>query len=43
VLIGLKWNIYRIWSTDWFADPQQQFNRLVAHIEQLLAQTPDTQ
>ena len=33
----------RIWSTDWFADPQQQFNRLVAHIEQLLAQTPDTQ
>jgi very-short-patch-repair endonuclease len=43
VLIGLKWNIYRIWSTDWFADPQQQFNRLLAHIEQLLAQTPDTQ
>jgi very-short-patch-repair endonuclease len=28
VLIGLKWNIYRIWSTDWFADPQQQFKRL---------------
>ena len=41
VLNGLKWNIYRIWSTDWFANPQQQFNRLVAHIEQLAAQSPD--
>ena len=43
VLIGLKWNIYRIWSTDWFADPQQQFKRLVAHIEQLVAQAPSVQ
>lgn len=43
VLIGLKWNIYRIWSTDWFANPQQQFARLLAHIEQLAAQPPSVQ
>ena len=40
VLIGLKWSIYRIWSTDWFADPEQEFKRLLAHIDQLIAQTP---
>ena len=41
VLIGLKWNIYRIWSTDWFSNPQHEFTRLVAHIEKLLsAETP---
>ena len=43
VLIGLKWKIYRIWSTDWFANPQQEFNRLIAHINQLAAQTPGTE
>ena len=43
VLTGLKWNIYRIWSTDWFANPQEQFNRLVAHIEQLVARSPSVQ
>lgn len=43
VLIGLKWNIYRIWSTDWFANPQQQFARLVDYIEHLVAKTPNAQ
>jgi very-short-patch-repair endonuclease len=43
VLIGLKWNIYRIWSTDWFANPQQQFTRLLAYIEKLAAQAPSSQ
>lgn len=43
VLTGLKWNIYRIWSTDWFANPQEQFKRLVVHIEHLVAQTPNVQ
>ena len=37
VLIGLKWNIYRIWSTDWFSNPQHEFTRLLAHIEKLLS------
>jgi very-short-patch-repair endonuclease len=40
VLIGLKWNIYRIWSTDWFANPQHEFTRLLSHIDQLIARTP---
>jgi very-short-patch-repair endonuclease len=40
VLAGLKWNIYRIRSTDWFANPQQQFTRLVTHIEELATQDP---
>ena len=37
VLIGLKWNIYRIWSTDWFGNPQQEFARLLNHIEKLIS------
>jgi very-short-patch-repair endonuclease len=37
VLIGLKWKIYRIWSTDWFTNPQQEFARLLNHIEKLVA------
>jgi very-short-patch-repair endonuclease len=40
VLVGLKWSIYRIWSTDWFANPEHEFTRLLAHIEQLIARTP---
>jgi very-short-patch-repair endonuclease len=40
VLIGLKWSIYRIWSTDWFANPEHEFMRLLAHIDQLIARTP---
>ena len=41
VLIGLKWSIYRIWSTDWFANPEHEFTRLLAHIDQLIARTPE--
>ena len=26
---------YRIWSTDWFADPHGQLEKLVAYLEQL--------
>jgi very-short-patch-repair endonuclease len=37
VLVGLKWNIYRIWSTDWFSNPQHEFARLLAHIEKLVS------
>lgn len=43
VLTGLKWNIYRIWLTDWFANPQQQFTCLVAHIEELAARSLSVQ
>jgi hypothetical protein len=28
------WRIYRIWSTDWFADPEREMRRLLAWIEE---------
>ena len=37
VLEGLGWNIYRIWSTDWFRDPQGQTAKLLAHLAELRA------
>jgi len=36
VLEGLDWDIYRIWSTDWFRDPNGEFARLKSYINQLL-------
>lgn len=33
VLEGLGWTIHRLWSTDWFKDPQGQVERLVGLIE----------
>ena len=36
VLEGLGWRIYRIWSTDWFSNPTQEFEKLKNYIETLL-------
>lgn len=36
VLEGLGWRIYRIWSTDWFSNPVQEFEKLKNHIQALL-------
>ncbi len=36
VLENLGWHIYRIWSTDWFANPTQEFEKLKTYIENLL-------
>jgi very-short-patch-repair endonuclease len=33
VLEGLGWNFHRIWSTDWFRNPQQEISRAVGAIE----------
>jgi hypothetical protein len=33
VLEGLQWQIHRVWSTDWFRDPEREFARLVQRIE----------
>ncbi|PCH94954.1 MAG: hypothetical protein COB84_06845 [Rhodobacteraceae bacterium] len=33
VLEGLGWEIYRIWSTDWFHNPDKEFDKLKLHIE----------
>ena len=35
VLEDLGWTIYRVWSTDWFNDPQGETQKLVAFLEQL--------
>jgi hypothetical protein len=37
VLESLNWRIYRVWSTDWYRDPEREFTRLVQHIERLRA------
>jgi very-short-patch-repair endonuclease len=37
VLERLGWTIYRIWSTDWFRDPEAEFETLVRKIERLRA------
>lgn len=38
VLEGLGWRIHRIWSTDWFRDPQRELKRAVAAIERAKAE-----
>ncbi|UUM19977.1 MULTISPECIES: DUF4011 domain-containing protein [unclassified Mycoplasma] len=35
VLEGRKWNIYRIWSTDWYKNKTKQVERLTKFIEHL--------
>lgn len=37
VLEGLNWKIHRVWSTDWYRDPEREFARLVQTIERLRA------
>jgi very-short-patch-repair endonuclease len=37
VLRGKGWNIVRVWSTDWFANPDLQTDRLVAELQRLAA------
>ena len=32
VLEGLGWNIHRIWSTDWFRNPQQELERVAVAV-----------
>ena len=35
VLTALEWKIYRIWSTDWFKNPQRELDKLIKYIEDL--------
>ena len=35
VLERLRWTIYRIWSTDWFRNPNAEVQKLVEVIEEL--------
>lgn len=35
ILERLGWNLYRIWSTDWFNDPRGETRKMIEHIENL--------
>jgi very-short-patch-repair endonuclease len=41
VLEGLGWNIKRIWSTDWFKNPQAQLKPIIEALHQLKTATPE--
>ena len=34
VLELFGWNVYRLWTTDWYRNPEREFQRLIAAIEQ---------
>lgn len=38
-LVALGWNIYRIWSIDWFHDPEREINRLITYLNGLRKQS----
>lgn len=38
VLEGLGWRLHRIWSTDWWLNPQEPIRKLIARLEQLVAE-----
>lgn len=40
VLVNLGWQLHRIWSTDWFRNPQREIDRLLAAIEQACTAPP---
>jgi len=37
VLEGLGWKLHRIWSTDWWLNPQEAMRRLLERLEELVA------
>lgn len=38
VLLGMGWKMYRVWSTDWFRNPQKELKLLVEAIEKAKSQ-----
>ena len=36
VLEDMGWKIYRIWSTDWFQNPQAELKKLDSHIKRII-------
>src|SRR5208282_2179624 len=40
VLGGLGWAILRVWSTDWFDNPDLETDKIVAKLEQLRSGSP---
>ena len=40
VLHGLGWKLHRVWSTDWFRNPERELQRAVEAIERAKTQSP---
>ena len=40
ILVNLGWRLHRIWSTDWFRNPQRETARLLTAIQQACAAAP---
>jgi hypothetical protein len=38
ILEGLGWRIFRIWSTDWFADPGSETKKMIAWLHDVLGE-----
>jgi very-short-patch-repair endonuclease/KaiC/GvpD/RAD55 family RecA-like ATPase len=43
VLEGLGWKLHRIWSTDWFRNPNRELQRLTAAIEHAIANSESSE
>jgi very-short-patch-repair endonuclease len=41
ILEGLGWELYRIWSTNWWMNPQEPMRKLFARLEELVTQGID--
>jgi len=39
VLQGIGWKMYHIWSTEWYRNPEREFQRLLNFLEKVKAQT----
>ncbi len=39
ILEGLGWRLYRIWSTDWFANPEREMRKLIQWLDNIRAGT----
>lgn len=42
ILENLGWNIYRVWSTDWFADPTRETAKLIAWVDRVREEISST-
>ena len=34
ILEGLGWRLYRIWSTDWFNNPEREIRKLLSWLDE---------
>jgi very-short-patch-repair endonuclease len=42
ILEGLGWELYRIWSTDWWLNPEGPMTKLLSRLEDLATQAPES-